>query len=401
MQKTYTEKMRICFFTIILALIYLESAAQCNCRGNTVNIIQAPDGSLVPDVVMDNDGTVHMVYASNQNAWYIRSTDNGATFSSPVKVNSTGTVEYKMGERGPKIAVGNDGIIHVAWMDHWSSGVSVYARYTYSIDGGKTFKNSKTVSASPGVDGVTVAADGNHHVVVFWHTMAPMQSQIPQATWLHLSRSDNNGVHFSPDTNVVITNNSGLACSMCMTRARFGIDNNVYLVFRSAENNIRDFYVLKGNAVTNNFTAFRINTDNWNINYCPMSGPELEISYEGRQYCAFMSKNHVYWSVSDPDVISFTQHVPTPSNEPGEIYPTVIANNLGRVLFLWQVGPMSTSDSATVKWALYDTDGTFTGQQSTVGRTSSGTKATVFVGTDDNFYVIVNSGTLTSVSTSQ
>jgi hypothetical protein len=43
-----------------------------------------------------------------------------------------------------------------------------------------------------------------------------------------------------------------------------------------------------------------------------------------------------------------------------------------------------------VKWALYKTDGTFTGQQGMVGKTAFGTKATAFVGSDDLFYIIAN-----------
>ena len=121
-----------------------------------------------------------------------------------------------------------------------------------------------------------------------------------------------------------------------------------------------------------------------------MVGPELEIGDDGKQYCAFMSDYHVYWAVSDPAVSSFTKHIATPLNETDELFPTAIANNAGTVLFVWQVGPMSVSDSATVKWALYNADGSFTGQQSTVGRTFSGTKATTFTGSDDNFYIVVN-----------
>ncbi len=369
----------------IFAFITPDSRA-----ANPVNIIQAPAGSLVPDVVMDQNGILHMVYAKDQNAYYIRSTDQGATFSLPVKVNSSGTVEYNMGERGPKLSVGSDGTIHVAWMDHWSAGVNVHARYARSQDGGNTFEPPRSLSANPGVDGVTVAADGSNHVVVFWHIMVPVQTQVPQATWLHTARSADNGDSFTSDENVLISNHSGLACSMCMTRARFGSDDKVYLAFRSGENSIRDFYVLKGNPFENNFTSVRVNNDNWNINYCPMVGPELEIGDDGKQYCAFMSDYHVYWAVSDPAVSSFTKHIATPLNETDELFPTAIANNAGTVLFVWQVGPMSVSDSATVKWALYNADGSFTGQQSTVGRTFSGTKATTFTGSDDNFYIVVN-----------
>ena len=389
--------MKTKLFTLLFALLFIQTKAQINNAKSLVNIIQAPTGSLVPDVVKDINGVVHVVYCQNQNAYYMRSTNNGSSFSIPVKVNSSGTVEYNMGERGPKLSVGIDGVVHVVWMDHWVSGAYVYARYSRSTNGGISFETMKTVSANYGVDGVTVAADGNNHVCVFWHTMVPVQSAVPQATWLHSARSVNNGVTFSADTNVVINNHSGLACTMCMTRARFGSDGNVYLVFRSAVGNIRDFYVLKGNPAVNNFTAIRVNTDNWFIDYCPMVGPEMEPAKRDRQVCAFMSSNHVYWAVSDSGVNAFSLHVATPLNEMDELYPTAIENNSGKVLLVWQVGPMSVTDSATVKWALYNSDGSFTGQQAVVGRTFSGTKATAFVGTDDNFYIITNADILTSI----
>ena len=387
--------MKKLFLILISTFIFFGSDAQSINVNSTVNIIQAPAGSLVPDVFMDNNGVLHMVYAKNQNAYYIRSTDNGSTFTAPVKVNSSGSVEDKMGERGPKISVGSDGVIHVAWMDLWATGVNTYARYSRSINGGVSFEAAKAVSTTTGIDGVTVAADGNNHVVVFWHVNAPAQSAIPAATWLHMARSANNGVSFSADTNLLITNHSGLACTMCMTRARFGTGGKIYLGFRSAVDSIRDFYVLKGNAGSNNFTAVRVNTDNWKLDYCPMNGPELQIC-QGKQYCAFMSSNHVYWAVSDSNVTVFTKHVATPLNETDEIYPTSVANNSGKVLMVWQVGPMSVSDSATVKYAVYNTNGTFTGQQATIARTFSGTKATAFVGTDNNFYIVVAADKLTT-----
>ena len=361
-----------------------------------VNLIQAPAGSLVPDVLLDAAGILHMVYAQNQNGYYVRSYDNGATFTPPVTINASGTVEYNMGERGPKLAVSADGTIHVAWMDHWESGVSVYARYTRSTNGGISFENLKTISATPGVDGVTVTADEGNHVVLFWHTMVPVQTQVPQATWLHFARSADKGISFTADTNVVITNHSGLACTMCMTRARPGAGGTVLLAFRSAENSIRDFYMLKGDPAANDFTAIRVNYDNWNINYCPMVGPSLETADDGRHYCAYMTGNHVYWSVADAATGAFSLHVATPLNEFDEIYPQAVPDHSGHVLFVWQVGPMSVSDSATVKWALYNTDGTYTGQQGIAGRTFSGTKADAFFGSDNQFHIVINTAFMTS-----
>lgn len=80
--------------------------------------------------------------------------------------------------------------------------------------------------------------------------------------------------------------------------------------------------------------------------------------------------------------------VATPAPEEDEIYPTALANRKGDVLLVWQVGPMSTTGQATVKWARYSIEGKPTGQEGTVGKTTSATKAMAFVGSDDNFYIV-------------
>lgn len=174
---------------------------------------------------------------------------------------------------------------------------------------------------------------------------------------------------------------------MCAMRARIA-DGHVYLAFRTAESNIRDFYVLRSPTAENRFTALRVNKDNWELKECPMCGPELTIGPKEELLCAFMSRHRVYWlSLSGADS-SFQLHVATPADEQDEIYPSAIANRKGQVLFLWQVGPMSVTGRATVKWAVYRRNGTFTGQQGTIGVSFSGTKATSFVGTDGTFYIV-------------
>lgn len=151
---------------------------------------------------------------------------------------------------------------------------------------------------------------------------------------------------------------------------------------------MRDFYVLRGPIDANRFTALRVNQDNWVIPTCPMCGPELTFTPDGRALCAFMSRNRVYWSITDAKRGAFQLHVATPESEKDEIYPAAIANRKGEVLFVWQVGPMSTTAKATVKWARYTADGKFSGERGTLGVTTSGTKPTAFVGADDNFYLV-------------
>jgi hypothetical protein len=353
-----------------------------------VQVVKAPVGCFVPDVMIDRKGILHMVYALNQNAYYVRSNDCGGKWTRPIQVNSAGSVEFKMGERGPKLAVGKDGMIHVVWIDCWAPDVKTFVRYARSQNQGESFERMKTLSSTSGNDGVTMTADGAGHVAAFWHVANPPQAEVPQGTWLHMARSTDNGNTFAHDERVQIANHSGLACSMCMMRARTGADGALYLAFRSAEKSIRDFYVLKSASGENRFTAIRVNDDNWLFNECPMCGPELTVGPEGGLLCAFMSRHKVYWSVSDVRVASFQRHVATPSNENDEIYPTAVVNRHGDVLFVWQVGPMSTTATATVHWACYKPDGEFSGRQGVLGTTTSGTKATAFAGDDGTFYIV-------------
>ena len=114
----------------------------------------------------------------------------------------------------------------------------------------------------------------------------------------------------------------------------------------------------------------------------------LLVPFAGRAWCAFMSRHKVYWAASEPGVVAFKLHVATPANEADEIYPTAVSDGHGAVLMVWQVGPMSTTGSATVKWATWSADGKPTGLGGALGTTTSGTKPTALVGKDGRFYIV-------------
>ncbi|MCY2950929.1 MAG: sialidase family protein [Planctomycetota bacterium] len=367
-------------FALLTILFTLPSFAA------DVKIIPLPDGALVPDVLVDKRHIVHLVYGLGDNAYYTRSIDNGKTFSDPIKVNSEGKVQLTMGERGPKLALGANDSIHVVYVDRWSPGANCYVRHARSLNG-KTFEPAQQISPMPAVDGATLAADGLANVLVFWHVFLPPQDEIPQAHSIYLSASTNDGRTFADAQRLKLTDSPNLACSMCMMRAQI-TDGHVYLAFRAADNNIRDFYVLKSPTTENNFIALRVNDDNWKLETCPMCGPELTLAPDGTAIAAFMSRHKVYFATAERPYTKFRLHIPTPKSENDEIYPAAFANADSKVLFLWQVGPMSTTARATVKYALYTLDGKPLGEETTLGTTTSATKPTAFVGSDDNFYIL-------------
>lgn len=383
------RKIRRIWLSIGFLLLASASGAPALGAGSAlpdVRIVSLPEGALVPDVMMDAGGVLHMVYGLGDDAWYVRSTDNGRTFSPPVKVNTEGKVTLKMGERGPKLALGRSGSIHVVWGDQWSPGVKVYPRYSRSLDGGRTFEPPRALASLFGIDGLTVAADGEGNVLAFFHHVDPPQQEIPQAHRLYLARSADNGGSFRPEERLKIQGMDDLACSMCMMRARVTADGNVGLALRVANDNIRDFFLLRSPKGENAFVPLRVNDDRWELKTCPMCGPELTLDPAGRTLCAFMSRHRVYWSALEG--ARFTLHAATPVGENDEIYPAAFGDGKGHVLLVWQVGPMAVGRTAVVKWALYGSDGVFSGKQGTVGVSTSGTKATAFAGTDGAFYLV-------------
>src|SRR4051812_45468146 len=78
-----------------------------------------PDGGIQPQIGVDGHGTMHVLYYSGDprhgNVSYTRSTDGGATFSSVLQVNRSGSAIAAGTIRGPQLALGRSGRVHVAW----------------------------------------------------------------------------------------------------------------------------------------------------------------------------------------------------------------------------------------------------------------------------------------------
>jgi hypothetical protein len=219
------------------------------------------------------------------------------------------------------------------------------------------------------------------------------------ATWLFTQVSLDNGKSWELPQLVSITDAAGdevppVACSMCMTSQRFH-NGVLHIGFRTANNNIREFNVIKGSALHNHFSSNLAGTP-WPIDYCPMNGPELSVSASmgypnpaSMEVVAIMegSRNNVFWSTS---VSEFKTQVPTPTSEANERFPTAVATGEGDMLFVWNVGPMAVAGTSLVKYACYDAaNGTrWIGQGGTIGTSFAGTKATALATGPSTFLIL-------------
>jgi hypothetical protein len=367
--------------------------------GSTVSVLTLPASALTPDAVYDaSSGRLHIVWGTaGKDAMYAYADEGAGPLSTPVQLNTGGvSVTTTMGERGPKIAQGKGGALVVVWADLWAPGVQTLARSVRSPDGGTW---SRPVQVTPdaffGTDGLSVAADPvSGLTVVTYHVNTTVPTNASSATWLYSQSSVDLGATWAPPVLFQPTNLPAVACSMCMTRARFtGADSTLHVAYRSAVANVRDFYVLSGRAGSA-FTASRVNDADWLIDYCPMNGPELSIAQDagGAEVVAFMTgdANNVFWSRMAADG-SFNGPVGTPRREDNERYATAVASADGAdVLMVWQVGPMAVSGTASVKYACYNgATGTPTaGQGGTLGTSFAGTKATALLTAASSFVIL-------------
>jgi hypothetical protein len=106
-----------------------------------------------PSMTVDKDGAVHVVFdgwgmspLDRSDIFYVRSTDGGNTFSSPLKINDDGSTTTQF---LPSIAAASDGTLGVKWWDRRNdlSGDSLTDVYmTISHDGGASFGKNFRVS---------------------------------------------------------------------------------------------------------------------------------------------------------------------------------------------------------------------------------------------------------------
>jgi hypothetical protein len=186
--------------------------------GNAVDLVNSdlmPTGFIGPEVAAKGD-TIYLIFESllhNHHVIYLkRSVDGGFTFSDTIRVSdNSNTHKFAM----PNIGIREDGNPVISYMESTTSWTDWKQMVKTSFDFGITFSAAVDVSA-----------------------LAP-----------------------------------GEPCDCCQsTLVTKG--NNVYLLFRNNDNNVRNTYITKSTDGGVTFTAAEDLDDiNWTLNSCPTSSP--------------------------------------------------------------------------------------------------------------------------------
>ncbi|HKD06767.1 MAG TPA: hypothetical protein VKB79_12770 [Bryobacteraceae bacterium] len=378
--------------TAVAAAALLSTTGQASTQRPSVELIRVPNSGIQPQIV-ERGGVVHLLYFTGDPAKgdlnYVMSRDYGKTFSTPIRVNNEpGTAMATGNIRGGQMAIGANGIVHVAWIGSAAalpraasnSGPVLYARLNDARD---RFEKSQHLNqASWGADGASIAADSQNDVFVFWHAQPPNgKDESNRRVWL--AKSTDAGRSFAGEK-VAFDEPTGV-CVCCGSKAFVDVDDTVYLLFRAATEVVhRDMYLLSSVDRGQRFHGSDVAA--WNIGACVMSSAALV--HAGQDVLAgWESEKQVFFGKVDRRTHKVGSSNAAPGTGKNRKYPALAVNRYGETLFAW-TDNMSWAKGGTVEWQLYDP----TLQTQGISRQADGVPAwslvAAFARPDGNFTVV-------------
>jgi hypothetical protein len=347
------------------ALPFLTSAIACAAQ---VQVMRVPHDGIQPQVAVEANGTVDLLYFSgdpkNGDLYFVR----GA--AEPLRVNSQAGSAFAIGTiRGGQIAVGANGRVHVAWngsgaalplgpVNPEAGKAGSPMLYSRLNDSGTAFEPQRNVMQKTfGLDGGgTLAADAEGNVFVAWHGKLPGAAQGEAGRQVWIARSHDSGKTFSTEAPAwsEATGACG-CCGMAMFAAR---DGGLYGLYRSATENVhRDIYLLASKDRGKSFAGSLV--QRWEINACPMSSMSFAEA-SGNVFAAWETGGRVFYGKIDGSEVK--QIVAAPGEGKGRKHPRIAVNGRGEVLLVWTEGT-AWQRGGSLAWQLFDASGKAVGEK--------------------------------------
>ena len=255
------------------AVVLAALALLVGCAGSMpeVDVLRAPAGASIPQVVIDDAGTLHLVYYTGSmtsgDLWHVTRAADATDWSPPQRVNSDPHSVSGLGPiDGGQLAIGPDGLLHVTWF-HKDPTRFHYARSDHTGAFGPqhtlSMKDEGGVETAP-----TVTVDGDGNVYVFWHADPVEDAQ--RRVYMAVSRE--NGALF--DLPRAVSPAAEGACGCCGLRTVTDDAGVLYVSYRGAGENIhRGMRLLTSTDQGRTFTDYLVQP--WELNACPIATTTL------------------------------------------------------------------------------------------------------------------------------
>jgi hypothetical protein len=352
---------------IASATLFATTSSPAGSISSSIAFVRVPNDGIQPEAAVDGRGVLHLVYFTGEprsgNLFYVRSTDHGATFSAPIRVNSqdgsaiaTGTI------RGGQLAVARSGRVHVVWngsdaamprglVNPATGQPAAPFLYARSNVNGTAFEPQRNLTRrSYGIDGGgSIAADAAGAVYAAWHALAVDGGSGEDRRLVWVARSDDDGATFGAES-PAWREPTG-ACSCCGVRLLAAPPDALLMLYRSATSlTHRDIYVLESRDRGGSFQGSKVEA--WEIGACPMTSMSLAAS-GARIVGAWETAGQVSFGELDARAARIASPVGAPGDVRTRKHPRVAVNANGDVIMVWTEGT-AWARGGTLAWQLFD-----------------------------------------------
>jgi hypothetical protein len=301
--------MRIIFIAAAAALLVDSGSRTLRAaqdQSSDVTLAVSGYASSTPSITVDGR-TVAVVWTATKdgmaNLYFAMSSNGGAGFSTPRRVNDVDGDAGATPEQPPRVVItgaANARVFTVVWSKRDPGPQATrrdVVRVSRSTDGGRTFSPARyvhdpNVSGARGWESVAAGADGRvhaawldgrdaaRHIAELAKHGTPHKGQPPQDLY--------HGI-LSPDGRVVETLVATGVCFCCKTAVAVDARGAVYAAWRHIfPGSMRDIAFAKSIDGGRSFTPLvRVSEDNWQLNGCPEDGPAMAIENNGLIHLAW------------------------------------------------------------------------------------------------------------------
>ena len=330
-----------------------------------------------PNVTIGDDGKIYVLYQDTvneeTNIFLKTSTDNGKSFSTPVRVNLLDGNVALDGRVAPTIQLGDNDEVYVIWANSRHEPNMFMGNYrqlvfTQSFDDGKSFEPSMIIGAEELASGkyfqhMSIDSHGGIHMA--WldgpakmNATGYMERDESRDRGVRYVQSLDGGVTF--DTTKLIDAN---ACPCCNVQTAADGEGNVYIswrkVFGSGDTQVRDMVVATSTDGGKTFSGpVKINDDGFKFKGCVHVGAPMAIDSTGTLHIVWYNgapgHQGMYYATSTDNGQNFSEPMPILTGDwvpPQRIY--IAVDNDDIVWLTWEDATGLSANERT--WRYGDT----------------------------------------------
>ena len=221
----------------VVALLMVPGPAAPMEFGADVQVVNNSNRQENPCVAVGASGTIFVVWQDDRNnagstsdIYFSRSTDNGSTFSSAVRVDDAASSTDQV---TPKIVVDPAGKLHAVWSD---ARLGTYSKiyYANSTDNGSTWSAGVGVNNTGAGSQVNpcLAVDSGGNIFVVWEDLR-------SGYHIYMSRSTNGGTSFSASSKLDSSTSQARNPALCVAP-----NDNLTVAWQDSSNSNWDIFLV-------------------------------------------------------------------------------------------------------------------------------------------------------------